>query len=135
MGFKLSSELFGANKEFFEKYGLIGKRIAPQINNSAIKWLKRNHQRPFFLFLNYFDAHHPYLPKEDQSIPIPESLNPKKKNYLSWEYQLIHDILQKKRVLQLAEKSFLLDRYDADIKQMDHGIGELMVTLKKLDAY
>jgi arylsulfatase A-like enzyme len=56
-------------------------------------------------------------------------------NYLSWEYQLIHDILQKKRVLQLAEKSFLLDRYDADIKQMDHGIGELMVTLKKLDAY
>ena len=40
--------------DFFEKHGLAGKKIAPQINRAALKWIKKNSRTPFFLFLNYF---------------------------------------------------------------------------------
>ena len=36
---------------------------AAVVNRELLDWLSRRHQpeRPFFAFLNYFDAHHPYL--------------------------------------------------------------------------
>lgn len=35
-------------------------RSAAEINRAALAWLDENPERPFFLFLNYFDAHAPY---------------------------------------------------------------------------
>ncbi|MFN8571004.1 MAG: sulfatase-like hydrolase/transferase [Gemmatimonadaceae bacterium] len=38
------------------------RRRASDVNNALISWLGRRGDRPFFAFLNYFDAHEPYLP-------------------------------------------------------------------------
>jgi arylsulfatase A-like enzyme len=38
------------------------RRTAARINQSALDWIDRNPSRPFFVFLNYFDAHGPYIP-------------------------------------------------------------------------
>ena len=38
------------------------QRNAAQTNRLAFRWLDRHQGRPFFLFLNYFDAHAPYDP-------------------------------------------------------------------------
>ena len=39
------------------------RKVASSINDGFLNWLSRRHQpsRPFFAFLNYFDAHSPYL--------------------------------------------------------------------------
>ena len=39
-----------------------GYRSATSITDRALDWLGNDEERPFFLFLNYFDAHDPYLP-------------------------------------------------------------------------
>jgi arylsulfatase A-like enzyme len=44
-------------------YELLGRKPAPRITNDFLRWLDRVPSgRPFFAFLNYFDAHQPYLP-------------------------------------------------------------------------
>jgi len=40
----------------------LNRKTADEVNAEALRWLDDNHSRPFFLFLNYFDAHDPYLP-------------------------------------------------------------------------
>ena len=38
------------------------RKTAAQINAALLRWLDRGGGQPFFAFLNYFDAHDPYLP-------------------------------------------------------------------------
>jgi len=40
--------------------GTDGENTAPEINSYVAKWLKTAKDKPFFLFVNYFDAHDPY---------------------------------------------------------------------------
>jgi arylsulfatase A-like enzyme len=37
-------------------------RAADEVNALALSFLRREHERPFFMFLNYFDPHDPYTP-------------------------------------------------------------------------
>ena len=44
-------------------YELLDRKHAPRITNDFLRWIDRVPRgRPFFAFLNYFDAHMPYLP-------------------------------------------------------------------------
>ncbi len=38
------------------------RRDARELNRDVFRWFGRRSSRPFFLFINYFDAHYPYLP-------------------------------------------------------------------------
>jgi len=40
----------------------LDRKRAGAINGSFFRWLDRNRSGPFFVFLNYFDAHDPYVP-------------------------------------------------------------------------
>ncbi len=42
-------------------YDLMGRKRADVINTSFLRWLDQDGSRPFFGFLNYFDAHAPYI--------------------------------------------------------------------------
>ena len=44
------------------RHELLGRRTAAAINEEFLSWLSDQGERPFFAFLNYFDAHAPYLP-------------------------------------------------------------------------
>jgi len=46
----------GKSKLFFDS------RRAGRVNEAAANWLDHNHDKPFFLWLHYFDAHHPHNP-------------------------------------------------------------------------
>ena len=39
----------------------LNRKSATDVTKSALRWLSRPREGPFFLFLNYFDAHEPYL--------------------------------------------------------------------------
>jgi arylsulfatase A-like enzyme len=46
-------------------YQILGRKDAGDIRRSFVRWLDRQPRgRPFFAFLNFFDAHSPYLPRE-----------------------------------------------------------------------
>jgi arylsulfatase A-like enzyme len=42
-------------------YDLFDRRDARELNADVFRWFERRSSRPFFLFINYFDAHDPYL--------------------------------------------------------------------------
>src|SRR5262249_23073252 len=40
----------------------LNRKSADQLNYDVLQWLAHEKRRPFFVFLNYFDLHDPYLP-------------------------------------------------------------------------
>jgi arylsulfatase A-like enzyme len=48
--------------ERFGTYRNFGRKSAEQVSADFLSWLSGNDRRPFFTFLNYNDAHDPYLP-------------------------------------------------------------------------
>ena len=53
-------------------YDNITRQDAAAINDHFLAWLAGTEHRPFFAFLNYFDAHEPYLPPS----PFTEKFGP-----------------------------------------------------------
>ena len=49
---------------------LYGRKDASAINREFLGWLGDGKQEPFFVFLNYFDAHGPYLPPQEFATPF-----------------------------------------------------------------
>ncbi|MGH9382993.1 MAG: sulfatase [Vicinamibacterales bacterium] len=47
----------------------IDRKTATDVSASFLRWLDRRGSRPFFAFLNYFDAHDPYAPPARFEIP------------------------------------------------------------------
>jgi arylsulfatase A-like enzyme len=112
-----------ANILWFRKvtdyYETLGRKTAPEINESFLRWLSRNNQRPFFVFLNYFDAHSPYLPP----APFDTKLGPKKKRQIQW--------IQGDREYTPQEVAAELDAYDGTIAYLDDHVGSLIRELDK----
>lgn len=50
-------------RKILNYYDTLGRKSASEVNDQFLSWLAaRESERPFFAFLNYFDAHHPYVP-------------------------------------------------------------------------
>ena len=52
----------GRFSEEGKKRGFFGRRTGEEVNRPALAWLEDHARQPFFLFLHYYDAHHPYTP-------------------------------------------------------------------------
>ncbi len=92
----------------------VNGRPAADITRVAMAFLERQAEKPFFLFLNYFDPHGPYLPEPRylQLVKQPED-DPARMNRFEKE--------------QLA--------YDAEIRYMDEHIGALLDDLRQRGLY
>lgn len=51
-------------RQLINNHELVSRKRAPDINQAFLRWVDRRGDRPFFAFLNYYDAHTPYLPPE-----------------------------------------------------------------------
>src|SRR5262249_41642326 len=60
----LAKWVFGKQcvRGLLDYYNLYGRKSAREVNESFLSWQAGRGDRPFFAFLNYFDAHDPYLP-------------------------------------------------------------------------
>ena len=109
---------------------------AAAVNKRALKWLKEKSDRPFFLFLNYMDAHALYLPPtpydkmwSDQGYLL-NRFHPQRK-FVKYRDEVIAD----SRQVTDEEYSYLLGQYDGAISYMDEQIGRLFEELKKIGLY
>ena len=92
----------------------VSGRLAADVTDRALAWLEPRRDRPFFLFLNYYDPHGPYEPP-------PEFLEP------------IIRAMPTDRPPDPAEKIGAL--YDGEIRFMDHHLGRLLEQLRQWDLY
>jgi arylsulfatase A-like enzyme len=86
----------------------LGRKTAAEINEAFLSWQAQSEGRPFFAFLNYFDAHGPYVPPE----PFDVKFDSKKEG-------------------QLRETPVDVDSYDGTIAYLDSQLGALFKELDK----
>ena len=82
------------------------RRRAPLINRSALRWIQREPETPFFVFLNYYDVHEPYVPRS-----------------------AYHETWSKSTKVSGTAN---IDNYDGEIAYVDEYIGQL---LREVEAF
>jgi arylsulfatase A-like enzyme len=101
-------------------------RDAEEINRAFLDWLAReqHRERPFFAFLNYLDAHEPFLPpEEDARFGLrPRSPTDSRMLLEYWD--------RDKLKLSVRDVELARDSYDNCIAALDRQVGAL---LEKLD--
>lgn len=113
------------NHFWFHRLG--GRRIAPDISRDLIRWLERDRDRPFFAFVNYYDAHDPYVAPDafvERILAAPRRRVPPVR---ALKEGRIEQALPQQRTDALAQ----LDRYDAAIAYLDDEIGKLFGRLER----
>jgi arylsulfatase A-like enzyme len=100
---------------------LASNKTAKTINESFLQWLSGQDRRPFFVFLNYMDAHAPYLPPD----PFRLKFGPERRRENMWQFP-------KWRMRMSAEGiQAELDAYDGAIAYLDHQLGLLFEELER----
>jgi arylsulfatase A-like enzyme len=92
------------------------RRGAAEINGSFLRWLSSKDERPFFAFLNYFDAHLPYLPPK----PFDTKFGPQKTELDAYESCIAYIDHQVGLLLDELEKRDLFEN-TLIIITSDHG--------------
>lgn len=101
-------------------YEIPGRKTAPRLDADFLRWLDRRPAgRPFFAFLNYYDAHVPYLPPEPYLARF-RTQDPARRNPLIWEGWK----------MKPAEVRAELDAYDASIAYLDAQLRVLTDSLR-----
>jgi arylsulfatase A-like enzyme len=102
---------------------VLGRKDAAQVNQEFLDWLSRQERRPFFVFLNYFDAHNPYFPPKPFDTMF-GSKNPRRKpiNWYTWEGSP-------------ADLQLEVDAYDGSIAWLDRQLGLLFDELQKRNLF
>jgi arylsulfatase A-like enzyme len=109
-------------------------RRAKEVNKEVFNRLNllKQTQIPFFIFINYMDAHDPYIPP-----PPFDTLytNMKQRFSLASYHEMRKDVMKLKRDVTDKEFSLLLSQYDAGIAYIDYHIGKLIARLSEFGLY
>ncbi|MEP7325042.1 MAG: sulfatase [Gemmatimonadota bacterium] len=100
-------------------FGQPGRKSADQINRDFLRWTSRHTDRPFFAFLNYFDAHQPYLAPAPFDIRYSTSSEPYRR------------MLRTGGKLPDEAGRILADAYDGTISYLDDRLGRLFDALDR----
>lgn len=101
----------------------LGRKLAEDVNQEALRWIDQSAGRPFFAFLNYFDPHDPYLPPEPYRSKFSKQPKPGGAiNFYLMRYnpKLTPELLQSET-----------DAYDGTLAYCDHHLGELLAELAR----
>jgi arylsulfatase A-like enzyme len=106
-----------------------GRKDAGSINRGFMDWLARRRQpaRPFFAFLNFFDAHaHYVLPRGAEY-----RFGVKPRRTADFVFLIEHWDTVDKRSLRPVYRRLALDSYDNCVAYLDQRLGELFDELEK----
>ena len=109
-------------------------RDAREINKEvfgSLDKLKHNGKQ-FFLFINYMDAHFPYIPP----APFDNLFPGKDEKFTAKRYESLYEnVLKLKQKVTEKEYNHLVSQYDSEITYIDHNLGKLFSRLKELGLY
>jgi arylsulfatase A-like enzyme len=93
------------------------RKTAEEVNEEFLDWLSQKGNRPFFAFLNYMDAHAPYLPPK----PFDDAFGPKR----------ARPDASIRRTWSAREIQIEQDAYDGSIAYLDHQLGLVFGELER----
>jgi arylsulfatase A-like enzyme len=99
----------------------VGRKDAPTINRDVLSWLSGQNGAPFFAFVNYYDAHDPFI--------LPDGVAPKYgPAKRTAEQDRVLRVWQHpdRRALPAAEAELIRDAYDDGIAYLDEQVGRLL---------
>ena len=109
------------------------KTPADVVTQTAIRWLKKTSQRPFFLWLHYFDPHDPYSPPYALDLPFVDE------HESAWTGDIRNTFLyapdREKRPYTETDRLHLIDLYDAEIYYLNLCLQDLFDDLRKYGLY
>ncbi|GIW86825.1 MAG: hypothetical protein KatS3mg108_1149 [Isosphaeraceae bacterium] len=103
------------------------RKQAEDINRHLLTWLDQTglgrDDRPFFVFLNYLDAHDPYIVPPGKITPFGAAGDPNHVDALrNWHRVARRDVSEETRRL-------MIDAYDSCLAYLDLALGELIAEL------
>lgn len=127
---KLGRDL--VNSRWFRRltgyHDFVGRRMADDLTNRLLAWVGEGRERPFFGFVNYFDAHEPYLPPEPFASRFVSSATVRQNlNMLHMQHRA--ERLDKPSMTP-AEVQREVDAYDGGIAYADQQVGRLLSELE-----
>jgi arylsulfatase A-like enzyme len=99
---------------------------AGPVTDEAIRWLRTNHNRRFFLWLHYMDPHEPYEPPMQFLPSTPEPYQG------VFRFSSGYLDRTKMRVLRPADVRQFERLYDGEIQHLDHHLVRLLGTMDSL---
>jgi arylsulfatase A-like enzyme len=117
-------------RQYVENEILLMDDGAQRTNEVVTKWIADAHQReaPFFLFINYMEAHFPYHPPEEYAAPyMPEGA--------SFSEQMGTNNQANRYLAERGSVDLSINRalYDGEISYLDYRMGQLFEYLRELD--
>ncbi len=110
----------------FERLLALGHRAsADRVTDEALRWLARNRDRRFFLFLHFYDVHSDYSPPQ----PYRSRFDPDYKGPIDGTVQ---NLLKYQGRLTKADVRHLEALYDGEIAYVDHALGRLFGALEEM---
>ena len=108
------------------RYEPIERRNAGELNKDIFSWLRRRPARPFFLFVNYYDAHEPYLPP----APYDEKFGRISTPLLKRSRDLCY--AQPGEPVPAQDVRTIMSAYDNSLAYLDHGLDDFLQQLQRL---
>jgi arylsulfatase A-like enzyme len=109
-------------------YDVLDRKSAAQVNHDFLSWLSHNNQKPFFVFLNYFDAHEPYMPHRPFDTKFGQPAPRNNDLVKRWAHEAAR---LEKESMSPAEIQAELDAYEGSIAYLDQQLGLLFDELKR----
>lgn len=100
-----------------------------RLTELANSWLESNHEKDSFLWLHYFDPHHPYAPPPDF---LPDEQPP---SAIGVSFDITDEVHFGAFVPSIAERKWIKRLYGSEIRYVDQNIGRLLDTLRQLGIY
>jgi arylsulfatase A-like enzyme len=123
----LGSE-YGFNKGF-ESYVYNQDKNASVVSNEAIDWISKNKQKPFFLFLHYFDPHFDYNPPR----PYNKLHDPFYKGEVAGTLGFLYKYSDPRNKIDPVDLEHLKALYDGEISFSDKAMDSLIKGIRKLN--
>jgi arylsulfatase A-like enzyme len=119
---KIGRAIYSVFRDLFGLPRFIHRKSAEQVNKEFLAWRDRHPDRPFFAFLNYFEAHYPYLaPPPFDALDGP--ISPAEYESLSgW----LHKMAKTEEDIETGLKA-----YDRCITCLDDQIQQLLAELER----
>jgi hypothetical protein len=99
---------------------VLGRKSAENINAEFLSWLSRSSDRPFFAFLNYYDAHDPYIPPR-----------PFRGHFGSPDADCPPELWSPSSLRSAQAIAPCVDAYDASLAYLDEQLGVLLRELER----
>ena len=93
---------------------------APEMTRAAISWLERHRDSPFFLFVNYMDAHFPNAAPGSQGLPFENEASLVGERGKGFARYFLGGPLTP------AEQRAVINEYDREVIYLDRWVGELL---------